>query len=205
MATLGKILQPYVLNLEQRGFHKQAVRDVQDRGPCFADSSGRSIKFDRVKGGDLRCFLEIYPRLSYPGASHPDIQAESRWWRTKHDCSLESAVASAWDYLGECGFSFLEDPLRLTPTQWRERYGLLVRDFRHRDVVVAWPAGWQLNEVVIRGKRCMPEFANVPALQLHQRLRDMRDLVFRRIPLADALELKQAIEMQGFSVVIRDP
>src|ERR1041385_2459738 len=149
MATLGKILAPYEPLFAERGFHKQTARD---RGPFFTDADGRFVSYDRIKGGDLRCFLGVCAGAA-PNSS-PEIEAETCWWRTEHDCTLESAAASSWQYLLECGFRFLAEPLELTPTQWRERHNLLVRDSRLRTLTVSWPVEWRLNDVVIRSKRC---------------------------------------------------
>jgi hypothetical protein len=189
---------PYEPLFGERGFHKQTARD---RGPFFTDANGRFVSYDRIKGGDLRCFLGI--SAAAPN-SPPEIEAETCWWRTDHDCTLESAAASSWQYLLECGFRFLDEPLQLTPTQWRERHNLLVRDRRLRTLVVSWPAEWRLNDVVIRSKRCIPDFATISALELHQHLQHQRQIIITPISLADGLELRQAIETHGFSVNIRN-
>jgi hypothetical protein len=57
---------------------------------------------------------------------------------------------------------------------------------------------------VIRSKRCIPNYANLSALDLHQRLQNQQRIMISPIPLANAVELKQAIETHGFFVNIRN-
>jgi hypothetical protein len=202
MGALGKILARYAPLFAERGFDKKPG-EAAGAGSFFADNKGRFVSYDRMKGGDIRCFLGICSNSAMD--SEPGIEAETRWWDTQQASTLESAVASSWEHLLECGFRFLDDPLELTPTEWRERYGLLVRDTRLRTMVISWPAAWHLNDVVIRSKRCIPGFTSLGALELHQRLKGHHHITAGSLPLANALELQQVIEVHGFSVRILLP
>lgn len=91
MSTLGKVLEQYAALFAERGFLKEEVRD---RGPLFVDGKGRFVSYDRIKGGDLRCFLGVFTDRNKN--SQPEIEAESCWWQTEGETGLETAAASSW-------------------------------------------------------------------------------------------------------------
>lgn len=196
MDSLGKALKSYESLFAERGFHKQASRD---RGPLFVSLSGKYVSYDRILGGDLRCFLGI---AVANGVTSPEIEAESPWWNIALGDTLDAAVEASWQYMLNPGFLFLNAPLDLTPTQWRERFNLLVRDNRIRTLVVSWPTDWEINQVVIRIKRSIPEYSSMSGLELHNRLKQKSQITILSKPLADALELKIALETQGFLVSV---
>src|SRR6187551_506852 len=108
MAALGKALKQYGPLFAVRGF---ATRIAADRGPAFLSADGRSVVYDRIRGGDLRLFLCI--------GDPPFLDAESTWWPTGHAETLESAVAASWEFMETAGFRFLESPTSLSVTEWR--------------------------------------------------------------------------------------
>src|SRR5215831_17384033 len=108
MALLGKAIIPYVARFAERGY---SDRSPGNRGPCFTTSDGRAVTYDRMKTGTLRCFLSLGTPVY--------VDAETPWWKTHHNESLESAVAQSWDFMQTVGFSFLDRPEQITVTEWR--------------------------------------------------------------------------------------
>src|SRR6266850_403802 len=127
MATLGKVMNRYEPLFAERGF---IARVGSQRGPRFITKDGRSVTYDRMKTGTLRCFLS----LGIPAY----LDAETPWWETGREESVESAVAASWNFMQSVGFSFLARPEQMTLTEWRERHNLLIRDYRKSVVHVTW-------------------------------------------------------------------
>ena len=208
MATLGRILKAhYEASLADRQFR----RDKQlARSTTFIRSGRDTLTFDRVKGGDLRLFLGI-------GIPEPDIESESPWWQVHDgdwpedappglnpsDFTLEHALKCAWQFLATCGFTWFDNPLALTPTEWRERHNLLVRDHRLVEVTLSWPMTMPVNERIIRSKRCIPSFRALSALQLRHHFQGVSFIRLDPMPFADALELKKAVEETGLVLEVK--
>jgi hypothetical protein len=153
-------------------------------------------------GGDLRCFLGV-------GQSPIDsftfeIMGESPWWRTRHENTVATAVGAAMEFLRVAGFSFLDDPLRLSPTEWRESHKILVQDSRRRKVHFAAPPGMELNRAVIICTRCHPALKGQPALQVRGILGRSIAIPSVDESLAFALEIKAACEAEGLMVRIAE-
>jgi|SRR5215510_10256048 len=202
MATLGRTLKAHYESLLA---DRQFRRDAQVQHATTFTRFGRdSLTFDRVKGGDLRLFLGV-------GIPNPQIEAESPWWRV-HDgdwpedappelnpshFTLDHALRCAWQFLETCGFAWFDNPLALSPTEWREKHNLLVRDYRQVEVTLSWPTTMPINERIVRSKRCIPSFHALSALDLRDHFADVDSVRLDRMSFADALELKKAVEEVG--------
>jgi hypothetical protein len=187
MATLGKVLDKYNARFQDAGYPR---RLAGERGPVFQGDDLRSVAYDRMKTGVLRCFLCL--------GEPPYIESETPWWSTSHAETIESAVEASWQFLRDAGFQFLRHPESLTPTQWRERYHILVRDYRRCCVNVTWPTAWSLNQVVMAAKRSVPYYARFSALEIRQRLADVKCIQITDFSLLDAQELATALRAEGF-------
>jgi hypothetical protein len=208
MATLGKTLRAhYEAPLADRQFRKD------ERFPQSATFTRRGrdrLTFDRVKGGDLRLFLGI-------GIPEPEIEAESPWWRVHNgawpddappelnpsDFTLDHALRCSWQFLESCGFAWFDDPLALSPSEWREKHKLLVRDHRLAEVNLSWPTTMPVNERIIKSQRCIPSFQALSALQLRGRFAGVDCIRLDRMPYANALELKKVVEETGLVLEVK--
>lgn len=208
MATLGKTLQRHY---ESALIGRQFRRD--DRFPhstTYTRAGRDSLTFDRVKGGDLRLFLGI-------GIPNPEIEAKSPWWQVREgdwpdyappalnpdDFTLEHALKCAWRFLETCGFAWFDNPLALSLTEWREKHKLLVHDHRQAEITLSWPSTMPLNERIIRSRNCIPSFSALSALQMRERFLGVDSIPLGRMPLANALELKKAVEQVGFILSVK--
>lgn len=205
MASLGNLVAARLGPvLRERGFEKNPGH----YGVTLYSRStpvDQHLVFDRVRGSDLRVFLAI-GRIPHVGQEESSgTEAESPWWEVPDPTSLPSALDQAWEFLESCGFAWFDDPLALTPTQWRVQHGLLVRDSRMVGAVLTWPATLSLNERVLRVRRCVPRFHEVPALDVRSQLAGAKVLELGRMPLADAHELRLNAEAEGLTVEIRCP
>lgn len=187
MAILGKVLDKYNARFQDAGYPR---RLAGERGPVFQSDDLRSVGYDRMKTGVLRCFLCL--------GEPPYIESETPWWPTSHADTIESAVEASWQFLLDAGFQFLRHPESLTPTQWRERYHILVRDYRRCCVNVTWPTAWSLNQVVMATKRSVPHYARFSALEIRQRLADVKCIQITDFSLLEAQELATALRAEGF-------
>jgi hypothetical protein len=185
--------------LIERGY--QRIEGV-GRGPTYSDGGRRYVIFDRIRGNDLRCLLGDGPGASR-GAEF-EVEGESPWWRTEHGETLSSAAAAAVRFLVEAGFSFLEDPLRLTPTEWREQHGIVVRDNRPRMIRFSAPPDMSPNRIVIACVRAHPSLRGKPAMKVREILGPELAIPPAKISLAFALEIKRQCEAEGLLVSIRE-
>jgi len=78
-----------------------------------------------------------------------------------------------------------------------------VRDHRQVEVTLSWPTTMSLNERIIRSKRCIPSFQALSALQLRDHFVDADSIRLDRMPFADALELKKAVEEAGLVLELK--
>ena len=192
MAALRKALSRYDPLFAQRGF---SIRAGQDSGQRFSTGDGRAVIFDRMKTGQLRCFLEL--------GEPPEVEGESPCWETELGKTLDMAVAESWEYLTSVGFQFLDDPEHLTVTAWREQHNLLVRDFRKSVIQVTWPADWSLNQCVIAVKRSIPDYKKLTALQIREKLGSKSSILITDLSLLDAKEIILGIKAEGLTAEVR--
>lgn len=208
MAALGRTLKAhYESLLADRQFRRDARFPY---ATTFTRFGRDSLTFDRVKGADLRVILRV-------GIPNPEIEAESPWWQVHdedwpedaplelnpNDFTLDHALSCAWQFLVTCGFAWFDNPLALSPTEWREKHNLLVRDHRQVEVFLSWPTTMSFNERIIRSKRCIPSFHALSALQLRDHFVDVDSVRLDAMPLADALELKKAVEAVGLVLELK--
>lgn len=199
MSDLKKALRSYEHSLAERGYRPvQAI----ERGPTYCSGGRKFISFDRVKGGDLRCFLGD-TRLSASRGEF-EIEGESPWWHARDDEDMPRAVASAIGFLLEAGFFFLDDPLGLVPTEWREQYGILVKDARRRIVHFSAQAGAEPNRVILACMRTHPTLRGQPALKVREILGRNTAIPTVYESLAFALETKKRCEAEGLVVRISE-
>jgi hypothetical protein len=194
MAALGKFLDRYETLFASRGYSRCPSRE---RGPTFQRCDARSVSFDRIKGGSLRCFLSH--------GDPPYLTAESPWWSTNHDDTIEMAVAASWDFLLTAGFTFLDAPTALAVTDWRIRHHLLVKDSRPGHLTLTWPGSWSLNDLVMAAKRCIPHYRSLSALDLREELAAFRSISITDLPYLDALEFVPQLTRNGFTTNLRNP
>jgi hypothetical protein len=185
--------------LIERGYRRV---EAIGRGPTYSDGGGKHVVFDRIRGHDLRCLLGDGPGAS-KGAEF-EIEGESPWWRTEHGETVSSAVAAALCFLVEAGFSFLEDPLRRTPTEWRERHGIVVRDNRRRVIRFSAPQDMSPNRIIIACLRAHPLLRGNPAMRVRETLGPGLAIPPVKDTLANALEIKRQCEAEGLVVSIEE-
>lgn len=190
--------------LHEQVFIERGYRRVEaiGRGPTYSDGGRKYVVFDRVRGSDLRCLLGDGPGASK--SAEFEVEGESPWWRTEHGETVSSAVAAAVAFLVKAGFSFLDDPLRLTPTEWRERHGIVVRDRRRRVLRFSVPAEMSQNRVVIACVRAHPALRGKPAMKAREILGP--DMLIPPVyeTLAFALEIKRQCEAEGLVISISE-
>jgi len=191
MALLRKTIIPYEARFAERGYNN---RVPGERGRCFMTKDGRAITYDRMKTGTLRCFLSLGVPIY--------LDAETPWWQTHHNGSLESAVADSWDFMQTVGFSFLDRPERMTVTQWRERHNLLVRDHRKSVIHVTWPSSWPLNQIVMAAKRAIPGYQRFAALEVRHMLEGRSSIDITDLSLLQAKELLPVLLSHQFTAEV---
>lgn len=199
MAKLGQLLRQKIDKLlKERGYKKHD--NSLGYSLYVSPKTKQFIAFDRTIGGSLRVLLSVGQP---PWHDSPNgIECESPWWEVFEDDELPVALQKAWEFLMACGFLWLNDPLAKTPTGWREQFKILVRDKRMAHVTVSWPATMSLNERILKAQQCIPNFRTIPALKLHAQLAGLMLFDLGHIPVANALELKQLVEREGFNVNI---
>lgn len=188
MCNLGHILDSYEPLFVSAGY---ARRSPEPQGPSFSAPDGRAVVYDRMKEGSLRCFLCIGPR--------PDVEAETPWWHTTEDATLETAVAESWHFLEAAGFRFLASPTDLTVTEWSAQHNLLVRDRRPARLTITWPAAWSLHQLITAAKRSIPRYQRLSALQIRAMLERQRMIVVSDLSYLQAWELLPQLQQQGFT------
>lgn len=199
MSDLRRIVRSHEEVLTSRGF---ARATSIDRGPTYDHDGCKFVVYDRIRGGDLRCFLCV--RAGAATDDGFDIEGESPWWRTEYDQTLESAVTASLQFLIDVGFAFLEDPLARTPTEWREQHNILVRDKRKRTVHFFTHQGMDLNRAVMICTRSHPTLKGQPALQVRQVLGPKIEIPSVVESLAFALEIQKKCEAEGLIVRIEE-